>query len=282
MTNTDSLAQEQCVACRRGAPRLSDDELAALRPQFPDWSVVERDGIKRLERTFTFPDFTTALHFTNWVGALAEAQGHHPAMLTEWGRVTVTWWTHAIKGLHRNDALMAVKTDHAYAELERYRQNAALRVGSSAPEPEAAVTLREITEGNVRAICQLRVAPEQERFVAPNAISLAEAHAVPSAWFRAVYAGETPVGFVMLDDDPEHQRYYLWRYMIAAEHQGKGYGTRALQQVIDYVKTRPRATEMFLCYQPGAGGPRDFYRKFGFEETGETEGDEIVMRLPLD
>ena len=106
------------MACRRGAPRLSDDELAALHPRFPDWSIVERDGVKRLERTFTVPDFVTALHFTNAVGALAEAQGHHPALLTEWGRVSVTWWTHAIEGLHRNDALMAVKTDQAFAELE--------------------------------------------------------------------------------------------------------------------------------------------------------------------
>jgi 4a-hydroxytetrahydrobiopterin dehydratase len=85
--------------------------LPALRAQVPDWQVVEREGIRRLERTFRFPDFASALAFTNQVGALAEAEGHHPAILTEWGRVTVSWWTHAIRGLHRNDFIMAAKTD---------------------------------------------------------------------------------------------------------------------------------------------------------------------------
>jgi 4a-hydroxytetrahydrobiopterin dehydratase len=85
--------------------------MAALRPQIPDWQVVEREGIPRLERVFSFPNFATALAFTDRVGALAEAEGHHPALLTEWGRVTVTWWTHKIGGLHRNDFIMAAKTD---------------------------------------------------------------------------------------------------------------------------------------------------------------------------
>jgi len=73
--------------------------------------VVEREGVRRLERAFTFSDFAAALAFTNRVGAAAEAEGHHPALLTEWGRVTVTWWTHAIRGLHRNDFVMAAKTE---------------------------------------------------------------------------------------------------------------------------------------------------------------------------
>jgi 4a-hydroxytetrahydrobiopterin dehydratase len=85
-----------------------------LEPQIPGWSVVERDGIRRLERVFGFPDFAAALAFTNRVGAIAEEEGHHPALLTEWGRVTVTWWTHAIRGLHRNDFIMAAKTDALY------------------------------------------------------------------------------------------------------------------------------------------------------------------------
>ncbi len=106
-----TLAEERCVACRRDAPRLTDDELAELRPQIPDWRIEEREGIPRLERTFTFADFAAALAFTNRVGALAEAEGHHPAILTEWGRVTVTWWTHKIRGLHRNDVVMAARTD---------------------------------------------------------------------------------------------------------------------------------------------------------------------------
>jgi 4a-hydroxytetrahydrobiopterin dehydratase len=108
---TPSLAGERCAACSPDAPPVRDDEVAALRRHVPDWQVVERDGIRRLERVVTFPDFAGALAFTNRVGALAEAEGHHPALLTEWGRVTVTWWTHAIRGLHRNDFVMAAKTD---------------------------------------------------------------------------------------------------------------------------------------------------------------------------
>lgn len=106
-----SLAGEKCVACRRDAPRVTAAEIAALRPEVPDWQLVERDGILRLERVFRFPDFGRALAFTMSVGALAEIEGHHPALLTEWGRVTVTWWTHKIGGLHRNDFVMAAKTD---------------------------------------------------------------------------------------------------------------------------------------------------------------------------
>ncbi len=106
-----ALAGERCVACRPGAPPVSESEIGELGPQVPRWTRVERDGIRRLERVFTFPDFAAALAFTNRVGAIAEAEGHHPALLTEWGRVTVTWWTHAIRGLHRNDFIMAAKTD---------------------------------------------------------------------------------------------------------------------------------------------------------------------------
>ena len=106
-----ALVAERCVACRRDAPRVTPEEIAALKPQIPDWELVERDGIPRLERTFRFPDFAQALAFTVRVGELAEAEGHHPALLTEWGKVTVTWWTHKIRGLHRNDFVMAAKTD---------------------------------------------------------------------------------------------------------------------------------------------------------------------------
>jgi 4a-hydroxytetrahydrobiopterin dehydratase len=89
--------------------------MAEFLPQVPDWQVVEREGIQRLERVFTFRNFAQALAFTNRVGELAEAEGHHPALLTEWGRVTVTWWTHKIHGLHRNDFIMAPKTDKLYS-----------------------------------------------------------------------------------------------------------------------------------------------------------------------
>ncbi len=108
------LASEKCEACRAGAPIVTEAEAEALAPQIPDWSREEREGIPRLERVYTFPDFAEALAFTNRVGALAESEGHHPALLTEWGRVTVAWWTHKIRGLHRNDYVMAAKSDALY------------------------------------------------------------------------------------------------------------------------------------------------------------------------
>ena len=104
------LSAERCEACRPGSPAVGEPETRELLRQLPGWSVIERDGMRQLQRVFEFPDFAQALAFTNRVGALAEAEGHHPALLTEWGRVTVRWWTHAIKGLHRNDFIMAAKT----------------------------------------------------------------------------------------------------------------------------------------------------------------------------
>jgi len=106
-----ALASERCVACRPGVPPVPDEEIPGLLRQLPGWRIVEREGVRRLEKVFTFPDFARALAFTDRVGALAEAEGHHPALLTEWGRVTVAWWTHAIGGLHRNDFIMAARTD---------------------------------------------------------------------------------------------------------------------------------------------------------------------------
>ena len=113
--NTELLAGMTCTACRRGEPTVTDAEIAELQPQVPDWQLREVEGVRRLERTFRFDDFALALAFTNRVGELAEREGHHPALLTEWGRTTVTWWTHKIGGLHRNDFIMAAKTD----ELDR-------------------------------------------------------------------------------------------------------------------------------------------------------------------
>ncbi len=112
----ESLSQQTCVACRKDAPRITEQEIAELHPQIPDWKIVERDGILRLERVFTCQNFSAALDLTNRIGAIAEAEGHHPALLTEWGRVTVTWWTHKIRGLHRNDFIMAAKTDAIYGQ----------------------------------------------------------------------------------------------------------------------------------------------------------------------
>ena len=111
-----ALTSEKCVACRRDSPLVTEIEIQDLKPQIPDWTLLERDGIRRLERVFRFQNFAEALRFTNQVGNLAEEEGHHPAILTEWGRVTVTLWTHKIKGLHRNDFVMAAKVDSLHPE----------------------------------------------------------------------------------------------------------------------------------------------------------------------
>lgn len=105
------LTREKCIACRRDSPRVTEAEIRELKPQIPQWTLLEREGIQRLERVFRFHNFADALGFTNRVGALAEEEGHHPAILTEWGRVTVTLWTHKIQALHRNDFIMAAKID---------------------------------------------------------------------------------------------------------------------------------------------------------------------------
>ena len=114
----DQLTQLKCTACRKGEPTVTDEEIVEYRPQVPDWNILEVEGIKRLERVFNFDTFVHALAFTNKIGELAEEEGHHPALLTEWGKVTVSWWTHKIGGLHRNDFIMAAKTDQAFASAE--------------------------------------------------------------------------------------------------------------------------------------------------------------------
>jgi 4a-hydroxytetrahydrobiopterin dehydratase len=105
------LSQMKCEACRKGAPQATEKEISEFMPQLPGWNVVERQGIHQLEKAYSFDDFAQALAFTNRIGEIAESENHHPAILTEWGRVTVNWWTHKIKGLHRNDFIMASRTD---------------------------------------------------------------------------------------------------------------------------------------------------------------------------
>ena len=110
----NTLTQQHCVACRADSPRVTQQELDELLPQIPDWQIIEREGVPQLERTYKFKNFVEALAFTNRVGELANAEDHHPKLCTEYGKVTVTWWTHKIKGLHRNDLIMAAKTDQLY------------------------------------------------------------------------------------------------------------------------------------------------------------------------
>lgn len=106
-----SLAQETCVPCREGSP-LDPADVSQLWRDLPGWSIgVRRDGVKHLEKSFAFPDFAGALAFAGRIGAMADAQDHHPEITIGWGKATVSWWTHRVKGLHRNDFVCAAKTD---------------------------------------------------------------------------------------------------------------------------------------------------------------------------
>jgi diamine N-acetyltransferase len=145
----------------------------------------------------------------------------------------------------------------------------------------AEVTLREVTKETVRKIIDLEVAENQNHLVAPNAMSIAEAYFEPKAWFRAIYADEEPVGFIMLYDDPDKPVYYLWRMMLADGQQRKGYGTRAMELLVDYVRTRPNATEIIVGAVPEGGSPQPFYEGFGFVPTGEIDHGEVQLRLEL-
>ncbi|MBE9068377.1 4a-hydroxytetrahydrobiopterin dehydratase [Leptolyngbya cf. ectocarpi LEGE 11479] len=108
-----SLTEQTCIPCSGKVPPASEAEVAELKPQIPEWDIISANDVPQLQRVYNFSNFQIALDFTNKVGELAEADQHHPALLTEWGKVTVTWWTHALNGLHRNDFIMAAKTDEA-------------------------------------------------------------------------------------------------------------------------------------------------------------------------
>ena len=108
---TQTLTEQSCEACSWDAPHATEDEIEQWHAQIPEWRIVERDGIMQLERSYKFRNFRQALAFTNSVGEIAEEAGHHPALLTEWGKVTVTWWSHEMKGLHKNDFILAARTD---------------------------------------------------------------------------------------------------------------------------------------------------------------------------
>ena len=118
-----SLNSEKCTACRRDSPPVTNEEKAELLPQIADWSLVNEQDIPKLDRVFKFKDFQMALDFTSELGALAEDQGHHPRLITEWGRVQVTWWTHKIRNLHRNDFVMAAKSDQVFLNLDDARRD---------------------------------------------------------------------------------------------------------------------------------------------------------------
>jgi len=111
---SDELIKQRCEACRADAPRVTEQELAELIKQIPSWAPTIRDEIMMLERTYSFNNYAQAVTFTNQVAEMADLEDHHPALLLEWGKVTVSWWSHKIKGLHKNDFICAAKTDELY------------------------------------------------------------------------------------------------------------------------------------------------------------------------
>lgn len=111
------LIDETCEACRVDAPRVSDAEREELAQQIPGWQTVPVDDVERLRRAFKLKDYAQAVTLTNQIAELAEKENHHPLIVLEWGKVTVDWWTHKIKGLHRNDFISAAKTDRIFAAL---------------------------------------------------------------------------------------------------------------------------------------------------------------------
>ena len=147
---------------------------------------------------------------------------------------------------------------------------------------ETVISLREVTQDNLREVLRLKVRADQEHLVANNAVSIAQAHFEgDSAWFRAIYADETPAGFVMIEDDRELHEAALWRFMIDQRYQRLGIGWKALELVVAHVRTLPGVTVFETSYVPGVNSPAEFYHKFGFVDTGEMDEDEVVTRLAL-
>lgn len=147
------------------------------------------------------------------------------------------------------------------------------------------VRLREITQDTVRIICDLKVSKEQEQFVASNAVSIAEAHFSKGAWFRAVYADDTPVGFVLIAKVPREERellgtHFLWRFMIDERYQGRGYGRKALVSIIQHLKEKTNT--LYTSCREGKGSPKSFYIKIGFKETGKNLANgEQILKLEI-
>jgi diamine N-acetyltransferase len=155
------------------------------------------------------------------------------------------------------------------------------REGDARPARGAKVTLEPVQKDNARAVCTLRLGPGQERFVAPNALSVAQAQFEPTAWLRAVCADGVPVGLVLMMTDDDSGQPYLWRFMIDVRWQGFGFGRAAIDLALAHARTMPGARELLLSYVPAAGGPRSFYLGLGFEETGQMHEGELVMSKPL-
>lgn len=201
-----------------------------------------------------------------------------PSLEPQWWETTLDFWSKAaiIAGDDGAELL---------AGIERVRPLLESRLGLGGE-----VTLREITMETVMGICMLSdtLTEPKKHFVAPNVYSLAQAHFHDYAWFRAIYAGKAPAGFMMIvDGEPNENKenrpeYFLWRLMIAEPFHGRGYGRQAIQRLVEYIRTRPHATELLVSCGQGEGSPQGFYESLGFNLTGEKLENEVVLRLPLD
>lgn len=110
----NDLVHGVCIPCEEGGDPMTEEQMSKYKPQVPEWEIIDKDTIAKLKREFKFKNFAEAMTFADKVGELAEKNGHHPRLIVDWGKVTVLWWTHAVKGLHRNDFIMAAKTDALY------------------------------------------------------------------------------------------------------------------------------------------------------------------------
>ena len=148
-------------------------------------------------------------------------------------------------------------------------------------EPSEDLSLREITKETVKSILALKVAEGQEDLVGDNGDSLAQALFDEKAWYRGIYAADTPVGFAMLSIDRKKPEFYLWRFMIDAAQQGKGYGKRAIELIVEEVSSQPEAKELTLHVMDLPHSAVSFYEALGFKLTGEKDDDELVMSLSV-
>lgn len=167
------------------------------------------------------------------------------------------------------------------AGLRQRQRRPAPRQDDPVPEAASPVSLKVITRDNLGAVLRLAVTEEQRCFVADNAGSMAQASFEPSAWPRALYAADTPVGFAMLELCPETQEFSLWRFMIDARFQGQGFGRQAMNLLIDHVRTLPGAKTLMTSVVQADGGPQPFYEAMGFTATGEYDEGEALLQLIL-
>lgn len=159
--------------------------------------------------------------------------------------------------------------------------------GQMTPSPD--IHFRRITAATVTDICRLSetLTSQQRGMVADNSVSIAQGHFSENAWMRAIYADETPIGFIMThtgsdyDDDIDCAGVFLWRFMIAGPFQGKGYGRKAMELLLDHLRAQG-ATELYTSYGQGEGSPEGFYTRLGFVPTGEYYDDEVEVRLAWD